>query len=162
MDGTIYTTDDAFVWSISKIAQAFGMARETVAKRIQQTGIKGADIRNGHPVYKLRDVAPALFTADAIPCSARSPDDMPPRDRRDWYESEKIRLQIEQESGLLITIDEHRDNLADTFKALAMIMDTMPDQLERKHALPANVINDVQNTFDDFRQDMYDSLAKVS
>ena len=158
-DKTVNSTDDAFAWSIRRFAAVTQLDRTVVKARLAHINPCGK--AKGYPVYKSWEGLRAIYE-QAKPEVVTDPNKMAPRDRRDWYESEKIRLQVETESGLLITIDEHRDNLANTFKALAMIMDTVPDQLERKHALPANVIDDVQNTFDDFRQGMYDSLAKVS
>lgn len=57
----LYETSEAFDWSISKVARAFGMSRETVSKRIQDAKLEPAGKRNGYPVYPLALVGPALF-----------------------------------------------------------------------------------------------------
>lgn len=53
---------DAYNWSIAKIAEAFGIDRKTVRKKIMNAQIASAGNIRGNPVYALKDIGPVLFT----------------------------------------------------------------------------------------------------
>ena len=42
--------------SVSEAAREFGYHRQTIAKRIAELGIRPSGTRNGHPVYRVRDL----------------------------------------------------------------------------------------------------------
>jgi hypothetical protein len=77
----ILSTDDVFAWSISKIARAFKVSRDTVSRRINALGVQPAGKRLGHAVYELTDVARLVSEREEIPFD---PEKMQPKDRRDW------------------------------------------------------------------------------
>ncbi len=51
---------DAYNWSVAKIAEAFGLNRGTVKKRLLDANTPIANTIRGNPVYALRDVGPSL------------------------------------------------------------------------------------------------------
>ncbi|MEM8002538.1 terminase, partial [Morganella morganii] len=55
---------DAYHWSVAKIAEAFGLNRGTVKKRLLDANVAIAGTVRGNPVYALRDVGPVIFGAD--------------------------------------------------------------------------------------------------
>lgn len=77
-----------------------------------------------------------------------SPEDMSPKERRDWYEGEKVRVELEISKGNLITLDQYREELARILKQLANTLETLPDTLERKCALPPASISAMQAELD--------------
>ncbi len=80
---------DAYNWSVAKIAEAFGLNRGTVKKRLLDANTPIANMVRGNPVYALRDIGPILFGADpdANTNSLQDPSLMPPKDRKDWFQS---------------------------------------------------------------------------
>jgi hypothetical protein len=52
--------------SVSRLSSEFGMARETVAKRLALAGAEPCDYLNGYAVYRLIDVCGALVDRSAI------------------------------------------------------------------------------------------------
>jgi phage terminase Nu1 subunit (DNA packaging protein) len=77
-----------------------------------------------------------------------NPEDMSPKERRDWYEGEKVRVELEISKGNLITLDQYREELARILKQLANTLETLPDTLERKCALPPASISAMQAELD--------------
>ena len=82
------------------------MDRRTVAKRIRDSGIPPAGTRNGYDVYQLARVAPALLGFIAADATVVDPRDLPPIERRAYYQSENERLEAEQTLGLLVPAAE--------------------------------------------------------
>lgn len=146
----LFETSEAFDWSISKIARAFGMSRETVSKRFQDAGLAPSKKRNGYPVYPLAQAGPALFETDQArsPEYLRDPESMLPKDRRDWYEGEKVRIALELQRGNLLTLDDYRAEMARILKQVAGTLETLPDILERKCALPPDAVLRAQEEID--------------
>lgn len=52
---------DGFSWNVSTIAQALGLHRNTVTKRLKRAGVKPAGHVHNSPVYRLRDAMPAIY-----------------------------------------------------------------------------------------------------
>ena len=77
-----------------------------------------------------------------------SPEDMTPKERRDWYEGEKVRIALEIDKGNLITLDQYREEMARILKQLANALETLPDTLERKCALSGAVVDAIQTEMD--------------
>ena len=91
---------DAYAWNITRIAEAFGMSRDTVRKRLREAGVQPKGTRGNAPVYLLADVGPALFQGGGEQTAAsHQPDKMPPKDRKEWYQSENERLKFQREIG---------------------------------------------------------------
>lgn len=120
--------------SVSQIADEFGMARATVAKRIEALGIRPEGKRLGYPVYRMRDIV--RISGDAEPGNENDPLRMRPTDRRAWFQSENERLKFEQEQGLLIPAGEVEAEMSEIAKVVARALATMPDRMERDLRLP--------------------------
>lgn len=162
--GDVIAAADANNWSINRIAQCFGMARDTVTRKLRNAGVPAAGKRSGHPVYALRDVAPALF-ADSVGYTGgedgeQDPNRMPPKDRKDWYDSENKRLKYEQDIGQLIPADDVAAALAETFKKIALSLDTMVDVIERDAGLDGKQLEVMQRIIDNARATLAGELQE--
>ncbi|SDF72556.1 Protein of unknown function [Onishia taeanensis] len=153
--GEVINSQDAYNWSISRIADAFGKDRRTVGKRLQEVGVKPAGKRRGSPVYALSDVGPALFnearrgTGEGI-----NFDDFPDA-RKAWYQSENERLKFEERTRQLIPEDEFARELSFLAKTMAAGLDSLPDMLERDAGLSPEAIERAQVVIDGLREQMY-------
>lgn len=127
-----------FRLSVSQIASEFGMARSTVAKRIDALGIKPDGKRMGWPVYRLRDIV--RIAGDAEPGEENDPMRMRPTDRRAWFQSENERLKLEVEQGLLIPASEFEAEIGEVGKIVSRAFSTLPDKLERDLRIPPEVV----------------------
>lgn len=142
----------SFYWSISKMAEAFGMSRNTVSKRLREQNVQPAGQDRGSAVYALKDAAPALFQADPTTSGAlNDPNKMPPEMRKAWFQSENERLKFEKTEGLLCETSDVARNYALLAKAVIQVMETMPDVLERDCGLTPSQVAKVQASIDDLR-----------
>ena len=73
---------DAYYWSVFKIAEAFGLHRDTVKKRLLAANTPVAATVRGNPVYALQHVGPALFSVKHEAAdSVHDPSRMEPKER---------------------------------------------------------------------------------
>ncbi|HAS6087746.1 DUF1441 family protein [Vibrio vulnificus] len=142
----------SFDWSISKMAEAFGMSRNTVSKRLREQSVQPAGQERGSLVYALKDAAPALFQSDPTTSGALlDPNKMPPEMRKAWFQSENERIKFEKSLGLLSETSDVARNYALLAKSVIQVMETMPDVLERDCGLTPSQVAKVQASIDDLR-----------
>lgn len=156
--GDVVDSKDAYNWSVSRIAQAFGMDRRTVSKRLQESGVIPAGSKRGNAVYALADVGPALYQ-EKQPIAGGLDLDQFPDARKAWYQSENERLKFEKEIKQLIPATEFVRELSKLAKAVAAGLDTLPDMLERDAGLDPDAIEKVQETIDALREQMYQAVV---
>ncbi|WP_281645551.1 DUF1441 family protein [Parendozoicomonas sp. Alg238-R29] len=151
-------SSEANNWSISRISNGFGMARETVAKRLENAAVVPAGMHRGYPVYALKDVGPALFSETAgLSTGEIDPNALDPKGRKDWYDSELARIKLEKEMGQLIEASDMARETAELVKSFVNPLDGMVDVLERKcQDLPPDVLEQVQSVVDGVRQQVYE------
>ncbi|MEI9698904.1 DUF1441 family protein [Moellerella wisconsensis] len=144
---------DAYNWSVAKIAEAFGLNRGTVKKRLLDANTPIASTIRGNPVYALRDVGPVLFGADPEVNSdgIQDPSKMFPKDRKDWYQSENERIKLEITLRQLVPVSEVHREMAVVIKAVSQVLDTWPDKLERDRGWKAEQITEAQKVVDELR-----------
>ncbi|MCJ3066417.1 DUF1441 family protein [Klebsiella pneumoniae] len=147
---------DVYNWSIAKIAEAFGMDRKAVKRRLLEANIPVADTVRGNAVYSLRAVGPALFsgTPQSDPDEINDPSRMTPKDRKDWYQSENERIKLETSQRKLLPADEVIAVYSAMRKAVVQVLDTLPDVLERDCALSPQAVEQVQKAIDDLRHEL--------
>lgn len=150
---------DAYNWNITRIADAFGMDRGTVRRRLRDAGVLPAGQKNGVSVYALREVGPALF-GEVVTGSGADPDEMHPKDRKDWYQSENERIKLEKEMRSLIPVEEVHREMSKLAKAVASSLDSLPDLLERDAGLPPDAIDIVESVTDALRDQMYRAIIE--
>ena len=149
---------DAYNWNITRLADAFGMDRGTVRRRLREAGVVPAGQKNGVSVYALKDAGPALF-GDVVTGTGADPDDMHPKDRKDWYQSENERIKLEKEMRSLVPVEEVHREMSRLAKSIASSLDSLPDLLERDAGLPADAIDLVEGVTDNLREQMYRAIV---
>ena len=156
----------------SELAELFGISERTVTT-YQKNGlpIENDGARGGQNSYNTRDVIEWFVefrVAKLIsekPGSGRDPEvdinpnSLEPQDRLAWYRSERERLNFEQETGELVHEKDHNDEMFKIGKAFVLVMETLPDQLERDCGLPPAAVAKVQSSIDDLRDQLAEMLA---
>jgi hypothetical protein len=158
--GDIGRTDLAggrVLWSLSRLASEFCMARETVSKRLAQADVQPAGMRNGHEVYHLLDAAPAILHLPmAEPVS--DPMQLPPTERRAWFQSENERLKAAEKMGALVPAETHRSEMATICKTTSQVLEALPDLIERDCGIPPSAVVRMREIIETFRQTLFDRV----
>jgi hypothetical protein len=148
------------LFSIARLAAEFSMGRDTVAKRLAAANVPPAEQRAGHPVFRLRDAAPALLEVSRSGKDGEfDPRELPPKERKDWFNSEESRLSVEQKSGRLIPAAQVETEYAELVKSLAQFCDSLSGVLERKCDLTPEQAERVDAVVGEMRQALYDKIA---
>jgi hypothetical protein len=146
-------------WSLSRLADEFGIARETVAKRLRDANVAPSGKRSGYDVYRLADAAPAIVGAQVRAETSADPRDLPPLERRAYYQSENERIKVEVSTGALVPAAEVEADYAELVKKIAQFFDTLPDVLERDAGITGEQVMRVQEACDRVRNAMYEAVT---
>lgn len=153
--------EDAYNWNISRLADAFGLHRDTVRKRLVAANVVPSGTRANASVYSLKDAGPAIFGGAAV-SGTGDPDELGPQDRRAWFQSENERVKLELELRQLVRAEEVHKEMSRLAKAVASGLDSLSDMLERDAGLPPEAIELVEQTTDALREQMYQAIMADS
>jgi len=134
--------------NVSQLAELVGMNRNLVARRLRELELVAGNGENLR-VYELGPALQALLTP-----SAKENGEMSPQDRKAWYQSENERLKFEEGVRGLIPAEEVAREYASMAKAVVLVLETLPDILERDCALSPKAVQLVQDKIDDLRDEM--------
>ncbi|QPO95623.1 DUF1441 family protein [Citrobacter freundii] len=134
--------------NVTQLAELVGMNRNLVARRLRDMELAGGNGEN-LKLYELGAALQALLTP-----SMKENGEMSPQDRKAWYQSENERLKFEAASRELIPVEEVAREYASLAKAVVMVLETLPDILERDCALTPTAVTRVQVIIDDLRDEM--------
>ncbi|MBK5072222.1 DUF1441 family protein [Budviciaceae bacterium CWB-B4] len=135
--------------NINQLAGITDVHRQTVAARLKN--VEPAPGSNSKlKLYLVTEVLKELMTSTP----SADVDDMTPSDRLAHWRAENERIKFEQETGQLIPADEVAREISLMAKAVVMILETLPDILERDCALPPHAVVRVQDIIDDLRDQM--------
>ena len=153
---------DANHFSISRLAVMFGHTRETIGRKLKETGVKPCGKHNGYPIYNLRDVAEftgGSYVADQTPFDQCDPDKLPPKDRDSWYSSENKRLNFQEKEGSLLDKNAVQETVAEVFKKVALTFDTLADVMERDVGVTPEQIDKINEVCDNIREELVASIT---
>lgn len=140
--------------NVTQLAELVGMNRNLVARRLRDMELAGGNGEN----LKLYELGPAL--QGLLTPSMKENGEMSPQDRKAWYQSENERLKFEAASRELIPVEEVAREYASLAKAVVMMLETLPDILERDCALTPTAVTRVQVIIDDLRDEMARKIAE--
>lgn len=73
------------------------------------------------------------------------PEMLPPKDRKDWFESEIKRRDLQKMDRELIPAGEVETVVATAFSAIAQDMRSLPDYLERRHGIEGELAESIED-----------------
>lgn len=161
MDISVAKIDSWRNMSLHQLSQVFGIARETVMSRITSGRVSPSGEKGGHAVYDVSQVYRAIRDYELPSYSNRNPNDMPPKERRDWFESENARLKMEKETGRLIDAEQVRQMMADLVKPGIQLMETIPDILERDYSQSTKAVMDIEKRIDELRKKWANEIEEL-
>ena len=145
MMGDVIDRDLAFAFSLNQLSRVTGSTYRTVTRRLEAAAVQPAGIRNGHPVYPLREAMPAILfpraglTAELDDC---------PEARRTWYQSENERLKFEDQAGQLIPREEVATSMHFLEVTTCSFLSQMTSELATKVGLSEDAKQLVQEVVD--------------
>lgn len=142
--------------NINQLAAITDVHRQTVTARLKN--IAPATGSNSKlKLYLITDILKELM----IPTVSVNLEDMSPSDRLAHWKSENERLKFEQDTGQLIPADEVAREFSLMAKAVVMVLETLPDILERDCALSPKAVARVQAAIDDLRDQMAQKVMEA-
>ncbi len=147
------------LWSMNRISVELSMDRRTVTAYLKDTPPSG--MRRGHPAWALKDfiipIGSALSSGISIP--SNDPTELPPKDRKDWYQSENERLKFMEAEKSLIPVEETRAELAEFAKPIVQALDCLVDVVERDTGASRKVLTKIQEVVDSQRDEIHRQLT---
>ncbi|MFP2504504.1 DUF1441 family protein [Buttiauxella gaviniae] len=140
--------------NVTQIALLSGAHRQTVNNRLKNISPSGGNGSN-LTLYSLTDIL-AEFVRPPAPVNH---EDMNPQDRKAWFQSERERLKFQLETSQLIPAEDCQREYAFLCKGMLMMLETLPDILERDCGLTPQATSYVQKVIDDFRDRVAAELA---
>ena len=150
--------------SISRLAELLGMDRKTVSKRIADSNLKPAGMRDGYPVYDGRQACECCLLTQTLgdDDSPLDPRKLKPLERRAWYQSERERMAVESEARQLIPAIEVQAEFAEMARTFVQFLDTLGDQLERDIGLTPEQVDAMNASIAKQRAELYaDTVSEI-
>jgi hypothetical protein len=142
--------------SMSALGREFGLHRQTVSARLRE--VRPARIEGNTQLYRLRDAWPAIIGTRQEPGEI-NPEKLTPKERRDWYEGEKVRRALEVDAGKLLRADEAEIEFAAMVKTFAGALEILPFRLERECSLSGETVERLQIAIDEARENLYRAMV---
>jgi len=139
--------------NINQLAGITGVHRQTVAARLKN--IDPAPGSNSKlKLYLVTDILSELM----IPTVSVNLEDMLPSDRLAHWKAENEKLKHELDTKQLIPAEDVAREFSLMAKAVVMVLETLPDVLERDCALTPSAVARVQSVIDDLRDQMAEKV----
>jgi phage terminase Nu1 subunit (DNA packaging protein) len=146
----------------AELAEFFGVSLTSIDRWVSrgcpvvQRGAKGISW-----VFDLLAVAEWRFGRPDEPEAALDPDRMSPKERKDWFDSEFRRRQLQVQDRELIPVTEHEEAVAHLARQVVMTLETLPDVLERDAGITPAAVERCQRVVDSLRETLAERVADV-
>lgn len=140
--------------SINQWAEETRRDRRTVTKLIADRALKPAGLREGFPVYRLRD----LIELDLRSPESIDPDRLSPFERAAWYKAERDRLAVNAERGLTIERADHEREMARILKIVRAGLEVVPDEIERDIGAAPAILLKIEQKMDAICERIYQGI----
>ena len=145
------TLVDSFKFTISKSADALGLDRRTIKKRLLAAKLKPVDrTKNGYDEYFLGDIARACFSNEQKE-AGYTVEKLMPKERAEHFMAEKRELEVLEKKRELIPYDEAAEKFSELGQAFSKFFDTFIDDLEQTQLFTVEQLEQMQNLTDDQR-----------
>ena len=106
--------------------------------------------------WHLTTVIPAIYglDRDGVP----DPDEMAPKDRKDWYDGTSTKVKLEEKAGLVIPAEEVRRGVATLVTNMIQEIENLPDLFERDCGFGPEAIKIAQEAVDRVRMLAYERV----
>lgn len=109
-----------------------------------------------------RQLALELFGGELLTTSGDGGQHLTPKQMRELADAQKHLMLVERERGSLVKADDMAVAISGAFKRIADRLRLIPDDLQRRHGLDADVASHVADQVDDALNDLADELEAAS
>ena len=145
----------AKLWSISGLADEFGMDRRTVKKRLENIPPCGQVRCNN--AWKLKVAVHHVFTIGSF-ADAGSEDQ---EERNKFYDAELKLEKLKKGKELVIPVELFQRELGAVIRSVTQSFDMYPDVLERDGVLTADQVDVFRSHLDNLRNDLHLRLKDI-
>jgi phage terminase Nu1 subunit (DNA packaging protein) len=143
-------------------AEFFGISLRTLDAWIREGApVAQAGARRIAYVLDLRAIAEWRYTARQSE-SDIDPERLPPSDRKQWYDGEMKRREIQVRDRELIPASEVEEVVATSYAAVSQALLSLPDNLERRAGLSADQAERAEDAIHETMNDLADRLAQFA
>ncbi len=153
-----FTPIDDLLWTATRYSDVLQLDRRVVAQALETAP---SQTRNGNRVWHVRDAFNAISQRIGGSGKKQNPEDMEAKDELDYWRARREKLKYAEDIRKMIPAAEIEQSIGAAFKALAQVLDGLPDSLERDCGLPPVAVTAVQNAIDLARESLYQSLIAV-
>lgn len=89
------------------------------------------------------------------------PDELSPRDRKDWYDSEKKKRELQVRDAELYVAHEYDRTFSKILKSVAMGLETLPDVVERSAGISTEQMSAIIPAIDNLRESIYKQIQGI-
>lgn len=147
--------------SISQLCTIMEMDRRDIAEKLEKNGIKPSGKNGGHPIYKLKDVMPALVKPMYdIETYLRQMhhNDLPKHLTKEFWAGLRSRQEYEIKAGDLWPTEKIISEVGELMKMLNMSLSLAADTVERQVELSEEQRLIIKNLIDGVKNDMVKSI----
>lgn len=134
--------------SIRAYCEEHGHDRDTVSRKLTESGISPAGTDRGNAVYRESDL-------HLVACSGHDGAPRDPHRRKSYFAAELDRIKLEKTCGELVPRVEVEEEYARLVKIMVQFLESLPDKMERDCGLGAAVVSKLEVWLDEARQDLY-------
>jgi len=160
LNGKTVSSIEEPLWSATRLSDVLALDVRLVRRALETQPSREV---NGKRGWLLRDAAPAVYRyAWKLDRVEPNPERMAPKDRLDHFRAEREKIKLEQETRELLPAADVERAVGEMLKILAQALSSLPDSLEREHALSPDAVNSLHRKIDAARETLYLAVSRLN
>ena len=139
-----------FNFTANQASAALGKDPRTIQKRIKAANLKPVGTKNGGNLYRLSDIAEAVFSKEESKTSYNV-EDLDPKSLAEHWMAEKRMTEVARMRGELVLFDEAFEQFAEMSKSFADFFTMLIDDLEQSGQFNVEQLKVLEKYFDEKR-----------
>jgi phage terminase Nu1 subunit (DNA packaging protein) len=150
---------DVRVANKGQLAQFFGVSIITVNNWVR----RGCPVveQGGQKAQWKFDILEVMKWKYVPESLSNDPEEMAPKERLDWYRGDREKTKHLLETGSLVPVARFEAEMAGMLKTIAMMIDSLPDILERDAGISGDAVVRAQKACDSAREDLHMKLLEL-
>ncbi|AUR88206.1 hypothetical protein NVP1111B_12 [Vibrio phage 1.111.B._10N.286.45.E6] len=141
-----------FNFTANQASAALGKDPRTIQKRIKAANLKPVGTKNNGTLYRLSDIAEAVFSKEESSTAYRV-EELDPKSRAEHWMAEKRETEVSKLRGELVPFDEAFEQFAVMAKSFADFFTMLIDDLEQSGQFNVEQLKVLEKYFDEKRRE---------